>query len=176
MGPNRFSLLLGCAAVALVGVNAYLLATPVDTTPLIDVLSVNRDATKRVTLSEPVARGPLLETLERPLFAANRRPIVKVAATKDEPAKVDPTPPAQLELRGVMRRGGRMQALIRSGDDPAGNWVPVGGSHGGLHVREIKGDIAIVEAGGQRYELPMTYRRAEKSDEAGAASQITAPQ
>lgn len=155
---KRAAALLVAAGIILACANAYVMVTPVDISPT-GAMADDASAAMDLSLAEAPDRGDVSQTTTRPLFSETRRPEVKVA----EPAATDTgkqtaEAPEQLELRGLMKRGGRMQALIRSGENLAGSWVPLGGSRDGLHVREIKGDVAVVEVKGQRYELPMKYR------------------
>jgi hypothetical protein len=161
---KRAAALLLAAGALLACANAYVIVTPVDISPT-DAMADNTSTSAELTLTEAPDRGDVSQTTARPLFSETRRPEEKVA----EPAVADTSKqtaeaPEQLELRGLMKRGGRVQALIRSGENLAGSWVPLGGSRDGLHVREIKGDVAVVELKGQRYELPMRYRDVRVDD------------
>ena len=156
--------MLVVCGVVLACANAYVIMTPVDISPT-RIMADDASAAAELNLAEAPDRGDVSQTTARPLFSETRRPQEKVAeeAAADS-SKQTADAPEKLELRGLMRRGGRMQALIRSGENLAGSWVPLGGSRDGLHVREIKGDVAIVELKGQRYELPMQYRGVRVGD------------
>lgn len=161
---KRTAVLLVAAAVLLACANAYVIMTPVDISPT-GAMADDASNAPELTLAEAPDRGDVSQTTARPLFSETRRPEEEVAepAAADSSRKTEAAP-EQLELRGLMKRGGRMQALIRSGENLTGSWVPLGGSRDGLHVREIKGDVAVVELKGQRYELPMKYRNVRVDD------------
>jgi hypothetical protein len=161
---GRAAALLVTGGVLLACANVYIIVTPVDISPT-GVMADDPSTAAELTLAEAPDRGDVSQTTARPLFSETRRPEEKVAEpVAAASSKQTADAPEKLELRGLMKRGGRMQALIRSGENLAGSWVPLGGSRDGLHVREIKGDVAVVELKGQRYELPMQYRGVRVGD------------
>lgn len=153
----------------LVAANAYSLQSPIDISPVTTSAVVEPSpARAEITLASPPPRGDVSETIARPLFNASRRPQPKPV---EETAQSAPAEKAQsdehLELRGIMRLGnGRVQALIRSGNDASGVWLTVGNRRDGLKLHAVNGDVAVVESNGRRYELPLKYRSAaaEKTD------------
>lgn len=169
---NASSILVPAVWLVVLGLaywNWTLFATPVDTSPIAAPAGDSRAAgAKDAEIAMPAAPpGQLTETTSRPLFTASRRPFEqKAEAPPPPPVEVakPATPPDHLKLVGVVRLGGGLEkALIRSSADVPGRWVPVGDSVDGWQVREVSIDKAVVEMGGQTYELRLAY------DAAGAS-------
>lgn len=108
-----------------------------------------------------VSIAGLMQTLERPLFNADRRPRtpeVAIVKAPDAPAAPPPpapaTPPVQLHLIGMMRNGSsKARALIRIENAPTAAWIDLGAEIGGWRLSEINAGYVIVEGSGQRLQL-----------------------
>ena len=101
------------------------------------------------------------QTKDRPLFTANRRPVDRTPKAIEEVAKRPQAaliPLDQFQLVGIMRTGSaQARVLIRNKTDGQGAWIGVGERFRGWQLREIAGDITVLEANGQRGELQL-YR------------------
>ena len=101
------------------------------------------------------------QTVRRPLFFANRRPVDpapgKVAAASvPEPRAAPPASLDQFQLVGIMRTGkARAQALIRTAGEAQGVWLGVGDNIRGWQLKEIGDDKAVFEANGQRAQIKL---------------------
>ncbi len=104
------------------------------------------------------------QTVARPLFHPDRKPIerAKPAAIEAPPPPPAPPPPLdKLQLVGVMRTGvNQYRALIRSSVDAPGEWLAVGDQIQGWLLRAIETDSVVLSvarpadaAAGQQYKL-----------------------
>ena len=101
------------------------------------------------------------QTVRRPLFFANRRPVDMSQPMAPVVAKPAPEAAAlatleQAQLVGIMRTGkAKARALIRTGTDGQGVWVGVGDNVRGWQLKEIGDDKAVFEANGQRVQVKL---------------------
>lgn len=118
-------------------------------------------------LAVPRALADYQDTIKRPLFSADRRPVdralpnVAEAAVQLVPAA--PSPLEQFQLLGIVRdRGGPARALVRTGSDVPGVWIEVGDTVRGWKVSEISEQNAVLLANGVRGELRLFAARTAK--------------
>ena len=173
MTPYRLLIVALAAALgALALVNWRLAVTPVDVAPQ---ASAEVEPEPADTPPAPAAGSPrrraleeLTETLERPLFAPDRRP---TPPAKGSPAPAAPAAEAEpeaagLRLVGMMRVGGSdHRALIRVPGETHASWVTIGAQIGGWTVRAIEKDKVVVESASRRAELLLRAAPAEDGGE-----------
>lgn len=99
-------------------------------------------------------------TLDRPLFAPDRRPPPppQAAETRANGAAVDPPPADGLRIVGFMKgSGGKVpaRALVRAADASQAVWVEAGSTIGGWRVAAVGDRTVTLESGGQRRELKL---------------------
>jgi len=156
------TVILGSAVIALGAVNLELAFGSVDTAPIAalpPIASVGAPGESAVRSDARKSLAEYRETLERPLFAKERRPprapepapVEKPAETTDEP-----TNPVPLRLTGVLdaASGGR-RALIVSPDEPFGKWLIEGAEIDGWRLVSIKRRSVQITGGGQLKQLDM---------------------
>ena len=151
------TLLLG--ALAILGlVNWHLYSTQVDISPLAPAArpSEGKEA-KDIDLATPLDDKPLIvfeETVQRPLFTADRKPI-----ERNKEAAEAPTPAALqtgMQLVGIIKSAGAPgRALIRFAGEPMGKWVPEGETVNGWHLAAVKTASVVLEGNGQTQELKL---------------------
>jgi hypothetical protein len=151
---------LVCLVAFLAYANYTIFASPVETGPLNDERpkTMELSAQSGPKMPEPApfrTLASLTETVRRPLFSLDRRPIVRVAkqAEAAKPQAVKPvTPPEQLQLVGIIQ-GSNARALIRSNSNTPGSWIVIGEDVEGWRLKEVSEISAILEAQNRKYEL-----------------------
>lgn len=147
------------AALALLA-NWYALSGEIDVSPIpVDAPAAASEppaAPQINARAKPAASYTV--TLTRPLFRASRRP----PATPDTPETTASTGqeiaadlPGGTQLAGIIKEGGKGRALLRSAEQPTGDWVEVGHEIGGWRLSEIDTQSVAFEASGQRRVLPL---------------------
>lgn len=161
--------LLTVAAVAMGAANWYALTASIDTSPVPVEAAPAPNATTPATPQIDAATEPpanYTAMLGRPLFRATRRPSETpdaapefTASTTTEPA---PDLPGGTQLAGIIREGtSNARALLRSPEQPNGDWVQIGHEIGGWRLAEIDADNVAFEAGGQRRILSLFPTKAQ---------------
>ena len=122
------------------------------------------------------ANSAFPETLERPLFRANRRPPdpkkPDVAAARPSQPQIAAKLPDGLALVGIIKEGGVERALLRTHGSEQGQWVGIGYVLDGWRLSRIDNGSVIFEAGGQKQALSLFPKREEappKREEQSAA-------
>ena len=136
-----------------------LFLSPVETTPITAGLPSKIPPSALITakpLDEPQVR-PLTsfqETTKRPLFSANRQPVLSKANAIESAAQtaVLPAAPASLRLVGIMRNHAP-SVLIRANGLMQGNWIELGQEVEGFRVQAISASSATVVVQNRKYEL-----------------------
>jgi hypothetical protein len=169
--PLMLSALLG--ALAILGlVNWHLYSTQVDISPLAPPSRAGegKDA-KEIDLATRLDDKPLIvfeETVQRPLFNADRKPIERNKQVAEAPAAV--ALETGMQLVGIVKSAGASgRALIRFAGEPMGKWVPEGETVNGWHVVAVKTSSVVLEGNGQTQELklPLPPRTTAGEREAG---------
>ena len=168
--PLMLTALLG--ALAILGlVNWHLYSTQVDISPLAPTARTGEaKEAKDVDLSTPLDDKPLIvfeETLQRPLFNANRKPIERKEAAE---APVAVALATGMQLVGIVKSADAPgRALIRFAGEPMGKWVPEGETVNGWHLAAVKTSSVVLEGNGQTQELklPLPARAAAGEREGG---------
>jgi hypothetical protein len=106
------------------------------------------------------------ETVQRPLFHADRKPIERTKEVVEGPA------PAALntgmQLVGIVKSGGAPgRALIRFAGEPIGKWVPEGETVNGWHLASVKTSSVVLEGNGQTHELQLPLPARSAGGEGG---------
>ena len=149
----------------------HLYTTALDIAPLApDTRAAASNEAKEVDLSTPLDDKPLIgfeETVQRPLFNADRKPIVRnkeVAAAAPQPLSTG------MQLVGIVKSDATPgRALIRFPGEPVGKWVPEGETINGWHVTSVKTVSIVLEGNGQTHELKLqslTNAEREKTETA----------
>jgi hypothetical protein len=109
------------------------------------------------------------ETVLRPLFNRDRKPIVRQEAPRTEVADAA----VDVRLIGIVRgKGERGRALIRFSNDPLGKWIAEGDEVNGWTLRAVKEDSVVVDWRGRTREIQLKLpgRSAERPESAEPAS------
>lgn len=167
VGPST---VIAVVVVALVALNWHLIFQPVDLSPLPSALP-NPEATLDEPAPQPSQSITLKtsnypQTLARPLFFPDRQPPKQKKQTPKNAASKQKTVPERhlpdgIKLVGILRSNhtpGR--ALIRSKEQPTGNWVEEGQEFDGWRIRRIDRSRVIMETGKKRHELLLFPARA----------------
>lgn len=155
--PLMLTALLG--ALAILGlVNWHLYSTQVDISPLAPGArpSEGKEA-KDVDLATPLDDKPLIvfeETVQRPLFNADRKPIERNKGVTEAPAAV--ALETGMQLVGIVKSADTPgRALIRFAGEPMGKWVPEGETVNGWHLAAVKASSVVLEGNGHTQELKL---------------------
>lgn len=105
-------------------------------------------------------------TLARPLFRASRRPPATPDAAPETTASTGQEIAADLpggtHLAGVIKEVGKPgRALLRTPEQPSGDWVEIGHEVGGWRLAEIEAQSVAFEASGQRRVLSLFTAKSE---------------
>ena len=149
-------LMAGIAALSLINWHFY--TTSVDVSPLTpEVRPADGKQSKDVELATPLDDKPLIvfeETVTRPLFNADRKPI-----ERDKEAAAAPTAAplnTGMQLVGIVKSAGAPgRALIRFSGEAMGKWVPEGETVNGWHLASVKTSSVVLEGNGQTQELKL---------------------
>jgi hypothetical protein len=153
---------LAGAAGLLALLNLHFLRSPVDISPIAP--SPGKADAPRADKSEPAtalakkAAEQFQETVGRPLFNPNRRPVER----KDTAAAEPKTEASDFRLVGVMKAAGQPpRALLRSANAPTGKWIAEGAEFNGWRLRQVNERGVILQSGARSQELKLaTPRRA----------------
>jgi hypothetical protein len=155
--PLMLTALLG--ALAILGlVNWHLYSTQVDISPLAPQArpSEGKEA-KDIDLATPLDDKPLIvfeETVQRPLFNADRKPIERNKEVAEAPAAI--ALQTGMQLVGIVKSADAPgRALIRFAGEPMGKWVPEGETVNGWHLAAVKTSSVVLEGNGQTQELKL---------------------
>ena len=103
----------------------------------------------------------LTETVARPVFRSDRRPLVSKNSAEPPPAvayepDTSSTSPESLRLIGMMRSGkSARRALIRVAVTSAATWVEAGGEVSGWTIEKIEADRVFIARNGDKAELKL---------------------
>jgi len=152
---RRMVAVLGLAVGALALLNWHLAQSPVDITPIAPEASkVEGPRTHDSALLTPLDKKPIFafrETVSRPVFVPDRKPVQRDQAPAKEVAG-----PGSMRLVGVMKLGDQPgRALIRMASEPTGKWIVEGEQFDGWKLREVTVRSVIVESGGRSHELTL---------------------
>jgi len=166
---------LGALVAALAYLNWAFLETGVDVSPFAAPSAPAQSRTARtIDLSTPIGQSRVesfAETVNRPLFNRDRRPVVRrTAAAEPAPDSTD------LRLVGVLRRNGEpSRALIRFANEPAGKWIAEGEEVNGWTLRNVSERSVVVETAGRTHELQLNLpQRRSSGDDPGPPDQFEA--
>jgi hypothetical protein len=165
IGPNRIRPRPGIAALAgaivLLGlINLHLLRSPVDISPIAP--PPGKSDVPRADISQPgtaldkKAAEQFQETVGRPLFNPDRRPV-----ERKETAEAGPNAaPSDLRLVGVMKAADQPpRALLRSSNAPTGKWIAEGGEFQGWKLRRVNERSVVLQSGARSQELKLDTPR-----------------
>jgi hypothetical protein len=152
---RRVVTVLGVAVAALAWLNWQLVQSPVDITPISpEAGKVEGPRTHGSALLTPLDKKPMFafrETVSRPVFVPDRKPVQRDQAPAKEAAG-----PGAMRLVGVMKAGDQPgRALIRMASEPTGKWIAEGEQFDGWKLREVLVRSVIVESGGRSHELTL---------------------
>lgn len=168
--PLLLTALLGGIAILSL-INWHLYSTAVDISPLTPpARQVDGTEAKDIDLATPLDDKPLIvfeETVQRPLFHADRKPIERHKEVVEAPAP--PTLNTGMQLVGIVKSAGAPgRALIRFAGEPIGKWVPEGETVNGWHLASVKTSSVVLEGNGQTHELQLPLpARAPAGERAG---------
>jgi len=104
-------------------------------------------------LPEPRQLSEFKQTVTRPIFATDRRPVErKPKAEISSTLVAAEAVPKQLQLIGVIK-GEKARALIRSNTSAQGTWMSIGEDIDGWRLREVADNAATIETHGHKYQL-----------------------
>jgi hypothetical protein len=152
------------AAIALALLNWHLMTMDIDISPTTPDAAA--EAVPPILFDDPASvsaeaqRAAFPQTLARPLFRAERRPLEREAPRATAPLRTTGPRiaklPDDLELVGIMQEGDQaVRAMIRSGDSPTGKWVEVGHLLNGWRLSRIETGSVLFEADGQQHRLTL---------------------
>jgi hypothetical protein len=170
-GTSTTVVALAGAAGLLALVNWYLLASPIDTSPVVPragkAEAPHLSGSGLATALDKKPAAQFEETVGRPLFHPTRRPVPDGDAAKEAPDELP-----DMRLVGVMKTGGQpARALIRFASEPSGRWLSEGEEYNGWRVRRVGARSAIVEGGGRSHELVLSSPRRASDDAAPGSEQ-----
>jgi hypothetical protein len=161
---------LGVAALAgaaglLALLNLHLLRSPVDISPIAPppgkAGAPRADKLEPATALDKKAAEQFQETVGRPLFNPNRRPVER----KDTAAAEPKTEASDLRLVGVMKAPDRPpRALLRSANAPTGKWIAEGAEINGWKLRQVNERSVILQSGARSQELKLATPRRSSDD------------
>ena len=162
---RRVVTVLGLAVAALAWWNWQLIQSPVDITPIApEAGKVEGPRAPGSALLTPLDKKTVFafrETVSRPVFVPDRKPVQRDQAPAKEAAG-----PGSMRLVGVMKLGDQPgRALIRMASEPTGKWIAEGEQFDGWKLREVLVRSVIVESGGRSHELTLQSVR-QPADEA----------
>ena len=161
--------LIGSVVGVLVLLCAYLLQAGVDISqiePESQKLEVRKDGTSDLTTAlDKKGIAQFRETVSRPLFNPDRRPV-----QRDRAQAVDTAAAAgDMRLVGVVKLDRQPpRALIRLTGEASGKWIAEGEQVGGWKLRQVNERSVIVESGGRQHELTLQAVRRQADDTTGA--------
>ena len=168
---------LAVANAALALMNWHLYSTAVDISPLApEVRAADAKGGKDLDLTTPLDDKPLIvfeETVTRPLFNADRKPIVR-----DKEAVAVPAAPLQtgMQLVGIVKSADAPgRALIRFAGEPMGKWVPEGETVNGWHLTAVKATSVVLEGNGQTQELKLPALSRQTTNERESSERTPEP-
>lgn len=165
--PLATGLAAVCAVLATL--ITYLIMSSVDISPIAPggaVAGDGGDASALATRLDARPIGEFRETVQRPLFISNRKPVERARAAKSQEAAGSAS---DLRLVGIVKSGkapGR--ALIRTADESNGKWITEGETVNGWRLRSVKDRSVVVESAGRSEELRLqvVVRRADEETDA----------
>lgn len=157
---------LGGIVAALALLNGYLATTSVDVSPLPPAPGpANDDRPANLDLATPLdgkALAQFAETVGRPVFSPNRKPVQRPRAPDNQDS---PTDTGEMRLVGIIKIGDRpKRALIRIANEPTGKWVAEGEDFNGWKLRKVSERGVVLEAGGRTHELTLQVARRESGE------------
>jgi type II secretory pathway component PulC len=164
-----YTLLLSAIAVLSLA-NWHLYTTPIDVSPLAPPSrsSASTEA-KDLELSTPLDNKPSIvfeQTVQRPLFNADRKPIERSKQAVEAPVAALNT---GMQLVGIVKSAGAPgRALIRFAGEPTGKWVPEGETVNGWRLTTVKTVSVVLEGNGQTQELHFKAAAQQTTGEAAA--------
>jgi hypothetical protein len=178
-GSARTLLLTALTAgiAALVLINWQLYSTPVDISALTpDVRAADSKQGKDADLSTPLDDKPLIvfeETVTRPLFNADRKPIVR---DKETVAAAAVPLATGMQLVGIVKSADTPgRALIRFAGEPMGKWVPEGETVNGWQLTAVKTFSVVLQGNGQTQELKLPSVTRQTTNERGGGERNPEP-
>ena len=165
------ALMAGIAALSLINWHFYTI--PVELSPLTpEARPADGKQSKDVELATPLDDKPLIvfeETVTRPLFNADRKPIERDKEAAAAPAAAPLH--TGMQLVGIIRSAGTPgRALIRFAGEPIGKWVPEGETVNGWHLTTVKTFSVVLEGNGQTQELKLATVSSANEREGGERS------
>ncbi|MCG2672816.1 hypothetical protein ACFPFP_38560 [Bradyrhizobium sp. GCM10023182] len=155
--PPRRGLLIGL--VALIGVAVV---TPVATIIALEIAVASQSTWEGRGTAAPARQesriGSYENILQRPLFSRNRQslPTTPAPATAEAVAPTRMMLDPSVALRGVFMDGERAKAFLTSSENPVGIWIALNEQWSGWRLSEVKPNVIVLEADGERQSLPLT--------------------
>jgi len=167
-GTRRVVAALAGAIGLLVWLNWYLAMSPIEISavaPPTDKADAPRLGNGQpATALDKKTAEQFQETVGRPLFNPNRRPVQRHATTTKEP-KLESS---ELRLIGVMKSANQPpRALIRLANEPTGKWIAEGAEFNGWKLRKVNERSVVVQAGDRLQELNLSTGRSAPEESPG---------
>jgi hypothetical protein len=174
--PLLMTALLGGIGILCL-LNWHLYSTAVDISPLTPpTRQVDAKEAKDIELATALDDKPLIvfeETVQRPLFHADRKPIErKEVVEAPAPASLN----TGMQLVGIVKSADAPgRALIRFAGEPIGKWVPEGETVNGWHLASVKTSSVVLEGNGQSQELRLALPPRSTAGEREAGERPSEP-
>ena len=158
---TRLGIAALAGAVVLLGLlNLYLWRSPVNISPVTPPPGKAEaplpDSTAPVTALDKKTADEFRDTVRRPLFNPDRRPVER----KETAAAAPKAEASDLRLVGVMKAANQPpRALLRSANKPNGKWIAEGGEFNGWKLRKVNERSVILQSGGRSQELQLAVPR-----------------
>lgn len=175
--PVAVSLAAACSVLALVC--GYLLATSVNTSPILPGAPLSGAGEQTgAGLATPLDAKPVSEfreTVQRPLFNSTRKPVDRPKTARVQ-APTETGSHLDMRLVGIVKPGNAPnRALIRAADQTNGKWVTEGETFNGWKLRSVKDRSVIVEAEGRSHELTLQIAVRRTDDQDGSQDPVAKP-
>jgi hypothetical protein len=163
---TRLGIAALAGAVVLLGlINLYLWSSPVDISPLTPPTgkaeAPRADDTAPATKLDKKTADDFRETVGRPLFNPDRRPVERKETAAAEPK----TEANGLRLVGVMKAANQPpRALLRSATEPNGKWIAEGGEFNGWKLSKVNERSVVLQSGGRSQELQLAVPRRPRDE------------
>jgi hypothetical protein len=167
-GAHRVAVAVLAGAVgALALLNWYLARMPIDISPIApeadQAAAPRKDGFDLATGLDRKPAAQFSETVSRPLFDPNRRPVQRDRARADDADAA----PGDMRLVGVMTSPNQpARALIRMANETTGTWITEGEQFNGWRLRQVNPRSVVVESQGRLRELTLSIARRPREDAA----------
>jgi hypothetical protein len=130
----------------------YAAVSPVESDGIVNVADWTPPTLGVVDLYPPKPASADTESLSRPIFAKDRKPASKTAASATEAVVEGPT---GVTVAAIVRHNNATKAFLVSPDAPDGEWRKVGDAVEAWTVTSITATEVVLESGGQLSKLKL---------------------